>query len=63
MDIKKALEVFRKTKQKYLEKAESVEILRILENNMDVDYFIGKIVGPAVDTQNDLDKAEKILKK
>ena len=63
MDIKKALEVFRKTKQKYLEKAESVEILRILENNMDVNYFIGKIGGPAVDTQNDLDKAEKILKK
>ena len=60
---KKALEVFRKTKQKYLEKAESVEILRILENNMDVNYFIGKIGGPAVDTQNDLDKAEKILKK
>ena len=30
---------------------------------MDVYYFIGKIAGPAVDTQNDLDKAEKILKK
>ena len=30
---------------------------------MDVNYFIGNIRGPAVDTQNDLDKAEKILKK
>ena len=60
---KRALQIFKQKKQKYLEKAESVEILRILENNMDVNYFIGNIRGPAVDTQNDLDKAEKILKK
>ena len=60
---KKALEIFNKKKQKYLEKAESIEILRILENNIKLNYFIGNIRGPAVDTQNDLDKAEKILKK
>ena len=60
---KKALDIFRKKKQKYLEKAESIEILRIIENNLDVNYFIGNIKGPAVDTKNDLDIAEKILKK
>ena len=60
---KQALKIFKNEKQKYLEKAESIELLRIIENDVDVNYFLGKIRGPAVDTQNDLDKAEKILKK
>lgn len=58
---KKALKAFQNNDQKYLEKAESVEILRIIENNLKVNYFIGNIKGPAVDTQNDLDEAEKLL--
>ena len=45
-----------------MELSESIETLRLIENNMDVKYFIGKINGPAVDTQNDLDLAEKILR-
>ena len=60
---KKALKTYLNNKQKYLEKAESVEIIRILENNLDVNYFNVNIKGPAVDTKNDLDNAERIMKK
>jgi len=59
---KKSLNIFKNNKFKYLELSESIETLRLIENNMDVKYFIGKINGPAVDTQNDLDLAEKILR-
>jgi len=37
--------------------------LRLLENNIKVNYFIENIKGPAIDTENDLTIAKKIMKK
>jgi len=60
---KKSLKTYVNHTQGYLEKTESIEILRLLENNIKVSYFIENIKGPAIDTENDLDIAKKIMKK
>jgi 3-deoxy-manno-octulosonate cytidylyltransferase (CMP-KDO synthetase) len=60
---KKSLYTYKNHTQGYLEKTESIELLRLLENNIKVNYFIENIKGPAIDTENDLDVAKKIMKK
>jgi CMP-2-keto-3-deoxyoctulosonic acid synthetase len=44
-----------------LEKSESVEMLRLLEQNYDLFAFITSINGPAVDTESDLSVANALL--
>ena len=58
---KEALEIFRKNKPGHLELFESIEILRLIENNIDLYSFKSKIDGPAIDTAGDLKTAQRIL--
>ncbi len=56
-----ALNIFKNNKPGSLEKSESVEMLRLLEQNFDLFAFITSINGPAVDTESDLNIATQIL--
>jgi 3-deoxy-manno-octulosonate cytidylyltransferase (CMP-KDO synthetase) len=56
-----ALKIFLRNKPCILEKKESVEMLRLIENNVDIYAFITKINGPSVDTEGDLKLANKIM--
>lgn len=57
-----ALEVFKNHSPSNLELSESVEMLRLLENDKIVKTFMVDINGPSVDTYNDLLAARNILK-
>ena len=57
-----ALDIFKKNTPSNLEKAESVEILRLLENDAYVTTFIVEVEGPSVDTSNDLETVRSIFK-
>lgn len=57
-----ALDVFRNNSPSNLELSESVEMLRLLENDKIVSTFMVDINGPSVDTYNDLLSARNILK-
>ena len=56
-----ALKIFKDNNPGNLEKCESVEMLRLLEQNFDLFGFITSINGPAVDTINDLINANALL--
>ena len=56
-----ALNIFKNNNPGNLEKCESVEMLRLLEQNFDIFGFITSINGPAVDTANDLSNANVLL--
>ena len=45
-----------------LEKSESIEMLRLLENDKIISTFMVDINGPSVDTFNDLLSAREIFK-
>ena len=55
-------DIFRNNSPSNLELSESVEILRLLENDKIVITFMVDINGPSVDTYNDLLAARNILK-
>lgn len=57
----KALSVFNDNHPSNLEQAEAVEILRLLENDTYVTTFAVEILGPSVDTYNDLLTARNLL--
>jgi len=57
-----ALDVFRGNAPSNLELSESVEMLRLLENDKIISTFMVDIIGPSVDTYNDLLAARNILK-
>lgn len=56
-----ALKVFENNQPGVLELSESVEMLRLLENNFVLHSFDSKISGPAIDTETDLKVAKKIF--
>lgn len=56
-----ALNIFKNNKPGILEKSESIEMLRLLEQNFDLFAFITSINGPAVDTESDLSVANALL--
>ena len=56
-----ALDIFKKNDPGNLEKCESVEMLRLLEQNFYLFGFITSVNGPAVDTANDLKNANLLL--
>lgn len=56
-----ALEIFNKFSAGPLEKCESVEMLRLIENRVSIKAFFTKINGPAVDTKSDLELAKKLI--
>ncbi len=58
----KALEIFKNNEPSNLEKAEAVEILRLLENDVYVTTFVVDVEGPSVDTSNDLETVRTIYK-
>jgi len=58
-----ALKIFRNNLPGPLEKCESVEMLRLVENRINILGFLTKINGLAVDTKSDLELAKKLIKK
>ncbi|HEX37360.1 MAG TPA: 3-deoxy-manno-octulosonate cytidylyltransferase [Candidatus Cloacimonetes bacterium] len=59
---KEALIRFSKLKQSTLEKVEKLEQLRLLENNVKIRVNVIDYKGFGIDTEEDLSKAEKLLK-
>jgi 3-deoxy-manno-octulosonate cytidylyltransferase (CMP-KDO synthetase) len=57
-----ALEIFNENMPSNLEKSESIEMLRLLENDKIISTFMVDINGPSVDTFNDLLSAREIFK-
>jgi 3-deoxy-manno-octulosonate cytidylyltransferase (CMP-KDO synthetase) len=55
------LKIFIRNKPHVIERKESVEMLRLIENNVDIHAFVTKINGPAVDTEGDLEVANRIM--
>ena len=60
---KKALNIFRKNKMGYLEKMESVELLRILENDYKIKMVKVTKYSKSVDTIDDLNYVKKLIEK
>ena len=58
----KALKTFSRFDAGPLEKCESIEMLRLIENRINIKGFLTNINGPAVDTKSDLDLAKKLMK-
>ena len=58
-----ALKTFRNNLPGPLEKCESVEMLRLIENRINILGFVTKINGLAVDTKSDLELAKKLIKR
>ncbi len=56
-----ALKIFREQNPGPLEKCESVEMLRLIENRVNIKGFITSINGPAVDTESDLKLASSLF--
>ncbi len=54
---------FHKLKPTFLEKKESIDMLRFLENNINVQMTLTKNYTQSVDTSSDLNKVSKLLKK
>ena len=57
----KALKKFKKLKESHLEKIEGIELMRALENNMQIGTFELKGDGFSVDTKDDFIKAKKYI--
>lgn len=58
---KSDLEIFGSIKPGPLEELENIEILRLLELNVPVNFVKLKNFGPSVDTQSDLDRVRELL--
>lgn len=58
-----ALKTFRNNLPGPLERCESVEMLRLIENRVNILGFITKINGLAVDTKSDLELAKRLINK
>ncbi|MEV7989529.1 3-deoxy-manno-octulosonate cytidylyltransferase [Micromonospora sp. NPDC085948] len=56
-----ALQAFSSLQQGPLERAESVEMLRLLEHGYSIKVVLTRHAGPAVDTPNDLVAAQQLL--
>ena len=52
---------FKKLKESHLEKIEGIELMRALENNMQIGTFELKGDGFSVDTKDDFIKAKKYI--